>query len=62
MRSIARSRHENINGQIKAFKILNSHYRGKLNKHYLFFYSVAIMTQIDINNGNKLFQINYNNN
>ena len=62
MRSIARSREKNINGRIKAFKILNSHYRGELNKHYLFFYSVAIMTKIDINNGNTLFQINYNDN
>lgn len=62
MRSIARSRHEIFNSRVKRFKILSTTYRGEISKHYLYFYTVAIMCQIEISTGKKLFQINYDDN
>ena len=59
MQSVARSRHETVNARFKKFAILATAYRGDLNNHYYFFTSIAIMCQIAIDNGHKLFQLNF---
>lgn len=59
MQQVARSRHETVNARFKKFKLLSTPYRGDINKHYYFFTAIAVIIQVSINNGNKLFQINY---
>ena len=59
MKKVARSRHETFNARIKNFKILASKYRVNLHFHHYVFHSIVNMLQIDIENGNKLFQLNY---
>ena len=59
MQQVARSRHETVNARFKKFKILSTPYRGDLNKHYNFLTAIAVITQVSINEGNKLFQIKY---
>jgi len=60
MQSVARSRHETVNSRFKKFKILSDKYRGKLDKHNYVFMAIAVLTQVEIDSGNKLFQIDYN--
>ena len=60
MKKVARSRHETFNARIKNFNILASKYRGNLHFHHYVFHSVVNMLQLDIEVGNRMFQINYN--
>ena len=39
---------------------MEDRYRGELSKHYLIFHSIVNILQIEINCGNKLFQVKYN--
>ena len=49
-----------FNARIKNFNILASKYRGNLHFHHYVFHSVVNMLQLDIEVGNRMFQINYN--
>jgi hypothetical protein len=57
--SFVRSRYETINLRFKQFGILKQVYRGEINRHGHFFGTVAIVTQLAIENGGPLFQVDY---
>lgn len=42
-----RARHEVMNGRFKRFHILSDVFRHSVHKHYLVFYSVAIILQLE---------------
>ena len=56
---IARSRHETVNKRLKQFGILKNVYRHKLNKHQVVFSAVAVIVQLEIQNGMPLFHVKY---
>jgi hypothetical protein len=56
-KSRARSRHETINRKLKDFSILETRFRHHVKKHQNVFEAVAVIVQIDMNNGMKLFDI-----
>ena len=60
MKSKVRARHEHINSRIKRFSILSTRFRAGLDKHWIVFHSIVNMLQIDIQIGNCLYQIEYN--
>ena len=49
--SIARARHENINGKLKNFNCLSDVYRHDRQKHCTIFKAVITIIQIEINEG-----------
>lgn len=55
-----RSRQETVNRRFKQWKILHDVYRGDLTMHRDIFAAIAVITQLAINNGEKLFQVEYN--
>ena len=59
MKSKVRARHEHVNSRIKKFRILSTKFRGVLDKHWIVFHSIVNMIQIDIQIGNGLYQIEY---
>jgi hypothetical protein len=59
MQSIVRSRHETCNSRFKMWGILNQVFRHDRMKHCDVFRTCAIMTQLSIENGEKLFQVEY---
>lgn len=67
-KSVARGRHEAINGRLKIFNVLTTHFRhmGKnreemMNKHRLCFDAVTVITQLKFETGlEKTFDVNYN--
>jgi DDE superfamily endonuclease len=62
MKSVARSRHETVNGRIKNFHILKNIYRSNLNDHGSVFSACAVITQIAIQTDEPLFQVEYKDN
>ena len=60
MKKRVASRHETVNGRMKNFKCLAEPFRQKsLEKHGSCFQVVAIITQLAIENGEPLFEVNY---
>ena len=59
MQSLVRSRHETINKRFSQWMILKSRYRGPVHKHGMAFRTVAIITQLCIDHGEKLFDVAY---
>ena len=57
--SRVRSRHETINGRFKTWGILSQVYRHDITRHGEVFRAVAIITQLAIENGSPLFQVDY---
>ncbi len=53
------SRHESVNGRLKNWAILTSLYRHDLMEHGNVFWAIAVITQISINVGEKLFEVDY---
>ena len=58
----ARARQETVNARFKQFGVLSQRFRHRVTmddmiRHKLVFHSIAIITQIGINNGEKLFHI-----
>jgi hypothetical protein len=47
----ARARHETLNGRFKNFAALRNTWRHALNKHYLVYTAVAVITQLETMNG-----------
>jgi hypothetical protein len=59
MQNRVRSRHESLNGRLKNWAILTSLYRHDLMEHGNVFLAIAVITQISINVGEKLFEVDY---
>lgn len=45
---LVRARHETLNGRIKTFKSMDSSWRHDLNKHSLCFYSILVISEINL--------------
>ena len=65
-KSIARGRHEIVNGRLKQFSVLTTHFRhmGKnteemMQKHKLCFDAVTVVTQLKFDAGMKTFDVEY---
>ena len=54
-----RSRQETINGLLKNWAILNVMYCHDLMEHGNFFRAIVVITQIGINGGERLFEVDY---
>lgn len=59
MKTIARSRHETANKRFKIFEILKKRYRHALEKHSACFRAVAVVTQLSIEYGHPLYEVEY---
>ena len=59
IKTITRSRHETANNRLKMFGILRQKYRHGLEKHYMCFRAVAVITQLSIKHGHPLYQVEY---
>lgn len=57
--SRARARHETINRCLKKWKSLKHSFRHSRNKHGIVFQSVAVLTQVKIENGRPPFQVEH---
>lgn len=51
MKADVRARHENVNGRFKKWDMLNDKFRYNLDKHGSVFGAVAVITQLEIENG-----------
>lgn len=58
-KSLALARQENFNSRLKRFAILENRFRGKnaIKNHGLAFNAVAVVCQLEINNGCTLFEV-----
>lgn len=52
------ARHETVNRRVKQFSCMNARFRHKLPLHPRFFHAVINLTQLMIENGEPLYQIN----
>jgi hypothetical protein len=59
MQNWVQSRHESLNGRLKNWAILTSLYRHDLMEQGNVFRAIAVIMQISINVGEKLFEVNY---
>jgi hypothetical protein len=61
---IIRARHETVNARLKMWNCLQATWRHDLQKHILAFNSIAIVTQMELENGQPLFNVDvaYHNN
>ena len=55
--SVARARHEGINGMLKKWKILSEMYRHSLHKHKYVFKAIITMTQLKLLDNRGTFQV-----
>ncbi len=55
----ARSRHETCNKRIKIFSCMSHRFRHDARLHQDFFNAVLVLTQLNIQNGDKLFEIEF---
>ena len=56
-KSRARCRQESFNGWLKQFAILRDTYRHNMEKHRYVLQAIAVMIQVQINNGASLFEV-----
>ncbi len=54
-KSELRARHETCNRRFKSWSVLKQQFRNDRKKHGHVFYAIAVLTQLQINNGNVLF-------
>jgi hypothetical protein len=59
MQNSVRARHESLNGRLKNWAILSTMYRHDLMEHGNVFRAIAVITQIGINAGEELFEVDY---
>jgi hypothetical protein len=59
MQSRVRSRHETLNGRFKCWGILKQIYRHDVAKNGQVFRAIAVIIQLTINYGQKLFAVEY---
>ena len=57
--ALGRSRHENINGWFKKWNCMRDEWRHERNKHSFAFRAVAIITQLRIQQGELIFNVDY---
>lgn len=53
------ARHETVNQRFKQFGALKQVFRHNIGVHRVVFESVVVVTQLSINNGEKLFHVDY---
>jgi hypothetical protein len=58
-KGVARNRHKTCNKRLQQFGCLKQRYRHHLSGHGLVFGSVAILTQLEIENGAPLFDVDW---
>ena len=66
-KSVVRGRHENVNGRLKIYNVLNIPFRHlkprnvklMLKKHSLCFFAIAVVTQLKFEAGEKLYDVVY---
>ena len=58
-KNTVRARHETVNRRFKQFAALKQVFRHDINVHRVVFEAVVVITQLNINNGDKLFQVDY---
>ena len=56
-KSELRARQETVNRRFKQWGILQQGFRSNKQKHQMIFYAIAVLTQMDIDNGHVLFQV-----
>lgn len=61
MQAKVRMRHETVNKRFKQWAILKQVFRHPLVKHGSVFRAIAVMTQLAIEDGEKLFDVEYTN-
>jgi hypothetical protein len=54
-----RGQHEHVNKRFKQWQILHRCFRHNVNKHQPVFISIAVITEIALENGERLYQIDY---
>ena len=59
MKKVVRARHETVNRRFKQFRILEQVFRHRLTRHGIVFWAVANLTQLAIDDGLPLFQVQY---
>jgi hypothetical protein len=59
MQSRVRSRHETLNGRLKVWEILKQTYRHEVVTHGEVFRANAVIVQLEIDNDQKLFDVEY---
>lgn len=59
MQNRVRSRHETLNGRLKNWEILKQVYRHDITEHGDVFRAIAVITQLSIDNGEPLFEVDY---
>jgi hypothetical protein len=62
MKSVARARHETVNARMKNWGVLRGTFRHHLTRHGPIFLAIANITQIQIEEENPLFQVDYHDN
>ena len=60
MQGRVRARHETLNGRLKNWGILSQVYRHNVLQHGMVFRACAVVTQLTIENGEPLFEVEYN--
>ncbi len=59
MQNRVQSRHKSLNRRLKNWEILKSMYRHDIMEHGNVFWAIAVITQISINTGKQLFEVDY---
>ena len=59
MQSVVRSRHETLNGRFKFWEILKQPLRHDILEHGQIFRAIAVIIQLGIDEGDKLFSVVY---
>ena len=59
MQSVVRSRHETLNGRFKFWEILKHPLRHDISEHGQIFRAIAVIIQLGIDEGDKLFSVVY---
>ena len=60
MKRRAGQRYETVNERLKYFNVLSNTFRLPLKRHSACFRAVAVLTQLNIENGEPLFEVEYN--
>lgn len=55
----ARARHENVNARFKNWKVMKHQFRHPLHFHTICFHAVVVLTQLDIEHGSPLSQVQF---
>ena len=59
MKSAARARHETVNRRLKIFRVLKDTFRHDLNKHIFCFDACAVVTQLNLQSFEPIYQVDY---